>query len=287
MTFSTLSKNHPPQISRTIYAYENTIDEVKNKLEEDIENALQWFDMNQMVANPNKFQFMFLGTREKTKLCLNIGSKRCLSTSSVILLGVEIDWKLSFNKHVKNITKTAKNKAKSLSRLRYKLDTTQKLSLYNSYVMPAFGYCPVIWMFCGKSSNEGIDRTQRIALRSIYNDYSSNYVDLLKKGPHLSVHDINKQKLLIEVYKCLSNINPVLISSLFKAKSIQYNLRTSKLLELPNSNTLSYGLKSITYRGSMTWNYLPDQLKVCKNLNQFKDKLKMLKVIKCTCHLCT
>ena len=29
--------------------------------------------MNQMVANPNKFQFMFLGTREKTKLCFNIG----------------------------------------------------------------------------------------------------------------------------------------------------------------------------------------------------------------------
>jgi len=112
-------------------------------LEEDIDNALQWFDMNQMVANPSKFQLMFLGTREKTKLCLNIGSKRCLSTSSVILLGVEIDWKLSFNKHVKNITKTAKNKAKSLSRLRYKLDTTLKLSLHNSYVF-AFGYCTVI-----------------------------------------------------------------------------------------------------------------------------------------------
>ena len=42
-----------------------------------------------MVANPNKFQLMFLGTRKKTKLCLSIGDKTCVSSSSVTLLGVE------------------------------------------------------------------------------------------------------------------------------------------------------------------------------------------------------
>ena len=126
-----------------------------------------------MVANPIKFQLMFLGTKKKTKLCLNINEKRCISTSSVILLGTEIDWKLTFNKHVKSITNNANNKAKALSRLRYKLDITQKLSLYHCYVLSAFGYCPIIWMFCGKSYNEGIDRVQRIALRTIHNDYTS------------------------------------------------------------------------------------------------------------------
>ena len=39
----------------TIYAYGDSIDEVKFKLENDIENALHWFEINQMVANPNKF----------------------------------------------------------------------------------------------------------------------------------------------------------------------------------------------------------------------------------------
>ena len=270
----------------SLYAYGDNIEEVIYKLEEDIENALYWFHINKMVANPDKFQLMFLGTREKIKLCLNINGKSCISTPSVTLLGIEIDWKLTFNKHVQKITINANNKAKALSRLRYKLDSTQKLSLYHSYVLSAFGYCPIIWMFCGKSFNEGIDRVQRIALRVTYNDYTSNYNDLLNKGNHLRIHDINKRKLLIEVYKCLNNTNPSFLTSLFKTKPIRFNLRTSNLLELPDSNTLTYGLKSIRYRGSMAWNNLPDQLKLSKDIDEFKNKLKKQVVVKCTCHLC-
>ena len=118
-----------------------------------------------MVANPDKFQLMFLGTKSKTKLCLNVNGKRCVSTTSVKLLGIEIDWKLTFNKHVDIIAKNANNKAAALSRLRYKLDVSQKLSLYHSYVLSCFGYCPVIWMFSGKSSNNEINRIQKKALR--------------------------------------------------------------------------------------------------------------------------
>ena len=93
-------------------------------------------------------------------------------------------------------------------------------------------------MFCGKSYNEGINRVQRIALRVTYNDYTSNYNYLLNKGNHLKIHDINKRKLLIEVYKCLNNTNPSFLTSLFKTKPIRFNLRTSNLLELQDPNTL-------------------------------------------------
>ena len=200
-----------------------------------------------MVANPNKFQLMFLGTRKKTKLCLSIGDKTCVSSSSVTLLGVEIDWKLNFNQHVKNISNKANNKTKSLSRLRNKLDTTQKLSLYHSYILSAFGYCPLIWMFYGKSYNEGIDRVQRKALRIIYNDYNSDYDTLLKYGNHHKIHDVNNRKLLIEVYKCLNKLNPTFLNDLFKPKTLSHDLRNRNLLHIPNANTLNYGLKSLSY----------------------------------------
>ena len=45
--------------NNTIYAYGKNLSEVIYKLEEDIENALDWFNINGMVANPDKFQFMF------------------------------------------------------------------------------------------------------------------------------------------------------------------------------------------------------------------------------------
>ena len=228
-----------------------------------------------------------MALERKTKLCLRIGNKSCVSTSSVTLLGVEIDWKLNFNLHVKNITNKANNKANSLSRLRNKLDTNQKLSLYHSYILSAFGYCPLIWMFCGKSCNELINRVQRKSLRIIYNDYNSDYDTLLKYGNHHKIHDINNRKLLIEVYKCLNKLNPSFLNGLFKPKSVSHDLRNRKLLIIPNTNTQQYGLKSLSYRGSMIWNSNNNSnLDQSKDLNQFKNRLKNQESIKCSCHLC-
>ena len=271
---------------QTLYSYGHTLNESIYKLENDMSNTLRWFKSNRMVANPEKFQVMFLGTRKKIDLCIDINGKTSRTTSSVILLGIDIDWKMTFNKHVKQACKAANNKSKSLARLRYKLNQSQKLSLCNSYVMSCFGYCPIVWMFCGKSANEIINRIQRKALRSIYNDYNSNYETLLNKGNHITIHETNKRSLLTEVFKCLNNENPSILSNIFIKKNIRYNLRTSNLLTLPKPNTITYGLNSFKYRGSMAWNNLPDILKNCETSKEFKEKLKKQKVIKCNCHLC-
>ena len=249
-------------------------------------NTLIWFKSNHMVANPQKFQSMFLGTRKKVDLCLDINGKTSRTTSSVNLLGVEIDWKLKFNKHVNQNCKNAYNKTKALARVRYKLNQRQKLSLYNSFAMSCFCYCPVVWMFCGKSANEFAERVQRKALRAVYNDYSSNYKQLLNKGGHNTIHEMNKISLLVEVFKCLNGENPPILSSIFAYKNLNYNLRRSNLLALPRPNTISYGLNSFKYRGSMAWNNLPDILKNCDNSNEFKEKLKSQIVIKCNCQIC-
>ena len=270
----------------SLYANGKSICEVAYKLENDLQNALIWFRSNGMVVNPKKFQLMFLGTRSKTKICLEIGGNKIISSTFVTLLGIKIDWKLNFNLHVNGICNTANNKAKALTRLRFKLNQSQKRCLYYCYVMSSFGYCPVTWMFCGKVSNEKINKVQRKALRAVYNDYSSSFEALLNKGNHLPVHEMNKRSLLIEVFKCLNNLNPVFLSDIFKHKCLSQNLRTSNLLILPKTNTVT-GLKSFSFRGSMIWNNIPDILKNCANSSQFKLKLKSQKAIKCSCNICS
>ena len=44
-------------------------------------------------------------------------------------------------------------KLKALYRLRSKLSSTQMMILYNSFIISIFNYCPVVWMFCGKTAN--------------------------------------------------------------------------------------------------------------------------------------
>ena len=50
-----------------------------------------------MVANPGKFQIMFLGSNtENSKITFMVENKRVKSSSEVKLLGITIDNKLSF-----------------------------------------------------------------------------------------------------------------------------------------------------------------------------------------------
>ena len=271
----------------SLYAFGTSIDIIAAKLEHDMESAIAWFDNNSLVPNPDKFKFMILGTQRKSNLCLQINDNYILSTTNITLLGINIDWKLNFNDHVKGLCAKANNKVSAMMRLRHLLSTEQKLTLFNSFVSSQFGYCPLIWMFHGKSSNDAVNRVHRRGLRAVYNDFVSDYDTLLRKGNHQMIHQVNLKKMMLKVFKCIHNDGPALLNGMFTPKDdIYYNLRISNLLILPTCYTQSYGLHSFQYRGSSTWNSLPDSLKTCKKAAILKHQLKMV-YIKCSCKLCT
>ena len=86
----------------TIYARSETLIEVINSLENDLSSVLQWFTENGMVANPEKFQLIFLGVKSDQQMCLPIDDQIINQCQQVKLLGVTIDSKLNFDKHFLN-----------------------------------------------------------------------------------------------------------------------------------------------------------------------------------------
>ena len=103
-------------------------------------------------------------------------------------------------------------------RLRNDLVTSQKLILYNSFVASNFGYCPIVWMFCGKTANANIDRVQKRALQAVYNDFNSSHETLCSKGNHSKIHVVNLRCLLVEVYKSLHADSPAILCNIFTKK---------------------------------------------------------------------
>ena len=142
-------------------------------------------------------------------------------------------------------------------------------------------------MLCGKSTNALVKNVHKKALRSLYNDFNSSYDDLLEKGNHKTVHQLHIKKLVVKVYKCINGDCPEILKYFFVTnENINYNLRISNLLTLPKKySTITYGLHSLKYRGSATWNSLPDSLKACNSVSVLKCKLKEYE-IHCYCKLC-
>ena len=61
------------------------------KLENDLGLLLDWFSKNGMIANPEKFQNIFLGLKDVRCLRLNIEGKKLPITDTVKLRGIQID----------------------------------------------------------------------------------------------------------------------------------------------------------------------------------------------------
>ena len=49
----------------TLYVCDPSVENVINSLQTDLDNLIKWFTDNSLVANPSKFQLMFLGFKRK------------------------------------------------------------------------------------------------------------------------------------------------------------------------------------------------------------------------------
>ena len=76
-----------------------------------------WFKDNRMVANPKKFQVMFLGLKQHQEFFLEIENKSIDVTRSVKLLGISVDDELKFDKHVKTLCQKVSRKVSAFSRV--------------------------------------------------------------------------------------------------------------------------------------------------------------------------
>ena len=136
----------------TLYYCGETTESVIKNLHSDLKTVFKWFRNNQMMTNPDKFQYMWLGKHKPLKI--EIEGFQLESDKSVNLLGITIDHNLTFDMHVSNIFKTASARVKSLSRIINALDEKQAKLLYNSFILLQFNYCSIKWIFSSKISHK-------------------------------------------------------------------------------------------------------------------------------------
>ena len=270
----------------TLYACGCSLDQIVPMLENDLSALIKWFFENGMVANPGKFQMMFLGLKEQHALRLNINDNKVLTTNRVKLLGIEIDNELNFTAHIQNLCSKVNRKINAFSRLNTFISRPQAILICNAVVLSNFNYCPLIWLFSTKAANNEINRTHKRALRILLKDYDSSFDELLEKSESVKIHDQNLQKLMIEIYKTMKNVNPSYIWEFHERKVVKYDLRTKNLCRLPKTRTTKFGIESLSFRGSLLWNSLCDTIKALPSVAAFKRAIKHWLGDKCNCRIC-
>ena len=167
------------------------------------------------MVNPDKFRAIII---DKKKECnnnetLKIGDKTIKASSSVNLLGVQIDDQLNFNLYISNICRSAANQLNALIRLKRFLAFEEKKALINSYFYSNFNYCPLVWMFDNAKSSNEVEPLQKRALYFLYDNYDSSYQSILEFAGKSTMNVTKIRSLCIELFKTLKDINPTFMSS--------------------------------------------------------------------------
>ena len=270
----------------TILCTEKSQEELTKSLTSESEKAVKWFKENMMIVNPDKFQAIIIDRKNQCNnpTTIEMNGIKIDSENSVKLLGLEIDSKLNFDKHITQLCKKSASQLNALCRLNSFLNMDQKNILVNSFIYANFNYCPLVWHFCSKKSMNKIEKIQYRALQFLFNDYKSEYDVLLKKSDKCSMEVRRLRTMALEIYKSLNNLNPLFMENLF-IKRNNINRRKNDL-NIPTRNTVTFGNKSLRCLGPHIWNSLPENVKEASSFEKFKESINKWYGPNCKCSLC-
>ena len=192
----------------TLFCGEKNLDLVFFNLNSDLSNAMDWFKINSLKANPGKLQFMILGANKNDCFNLNVAGKVIPSSSGVKLLGITIDYELKFKNHINELCRKASYKLYALQRIRRYLSADKARLLTNACIDSQPNYTPLIWLFAGKTLINKICKCHHRTLQVAYDDFNTSYDELLEVNNDLSIHQRHVRYLAIEVFKSIMYLNP-------------------------------------------------------------------------------
>ena len=160
---------------------------IKENLLFDTKNILFWFRTNSLKANAGKFQFMILNRKNHRRQRMVINSITVKESNEVILLGITIDNKLVFKKHIENLCRTAQYKLHAFTRIRKYFTLDKVILLGYTFINSQFNYAPLIWIICRKTLHYKIEKIHHRTLKVI-DQSEESYGNLLLESSSVSVH---------------------------------------------------------------------------------------------------
>ena len=125
----------------TPYNADKNVEFVANNLEHSSSILFKWLNDNYMKVNTGKSHLLVSGNvRSKAK----IDNNYIESEKEQVLLGITIDFNLTFESHINNISKKAIQKLNALARVAPYTNMLKRRVIMKSFVTSQFEYCPLI-----------------------------------------------------------------------------------------------------------------------------------------------
>ena len=266
----------------TVYYIGNNIEDVLDGLNRIDLN--QWSVKNKLCINREKTEAMIISLRPFIGPLrpLRYGNKYIKFVSKSKFLGVTIDNSLRWNRQVEHMVKSYRAKLSQLKRIKHLPKHVLEQIYYNS-IIANITYCITVWGTCSPSLFYDLERIYIRAAKLIHNikDEELSNEQILKRVNWRNLDYIYKGRILSIMHDIYYEKTPKCLTDMFQKEEILK--KSSRIRQQLNFKIIrpmtEQGRTSLLYRGLLTWNAIPHEIRCCKNKETFKRKLRMCKVL--------
>lgn len=261
-----------------IHTSGDTLEEVENLLQQDVNCIFKWLNQNKLTINARKsFSMVFSSNTNNisTGLSIKIGPDTIECNTTARYLGIYPDASFTWAEHISELCTKLSPKVGLLHKLKSILPAKHVVNVYRTTIQPLIDYCITTWGYAAKKYISKVQHLQNRAARIITGNYSweINGTELVKQLGWQNIVQRRDYFTAVLVFKALNGIAPDHIQDLFTfARDI--NLRPTRntaqnRLYVPKIRKSVYS-QSLQYNGAKTWNDLPLTIRNSKTLDTFK-----------------
>ena len=246
------------------------------RLQSDINSLKVWCDRNKLTINVNKTKIMTFGAGNKLRQSripdFYLNDTRLEHVSNYKYLGITLDSKLTYNKHVNTVIRTTSHKAYCLSKIRKYLTVKASLIIYKTTIIPYFDYGDFVYEAANKSMTEKLQRIQNRCLKTCLNVNIRESTDLIHRQARVNLLEDRRSTHLLNMMFQRSKVDEYVDS-----RNIYTRRHDGVTLKIPKPNKESFK-KSVIFRRGTLWNLLPGEVRNLPTLSDFKKYTKQLQI---------
>lgn len=249
------------------------------KLQTCLKHIKSWMSSNFLLLNPGKTEVMVFGPEPLRDSLdhITLDGISLGSSLSVRNLGVTLDQNLSFNSHIKLVSRSAFLHLRNIRKIRKLLLRHDAEKLIHAFVTSRLDYCNSLLLGCPNNSLRSLQLIQNAAARVLTGIDKRDHITPVLASLHwLPVKSRIIFKTLLLTYKVLRGLAPSYLEELVIPYQPNRPLRSQNagLLVVPRVFRSRLGGRAFSYQAPLLWNQLPVQVREADSIATFKNRLK-------------
>lgn len=260
-----------------VYSGKN-IETIKEIINDDLNTYTHWLKKNKLKINTKKTKYMLFHQKnmQVEEITININGEQINKIDNIKYLGLVIDDKLNWQKHIDHLISKIVPMIGALYRCREYLNNHNCLLIYNAYFLSNLRYLIIIWGICTLTKFKQIQILQNKIIKILYNYQYRTPTEMIyeetKIVPIMKILKLEQGKYIYKVItnQQKSNTHFSYINNIHKHETRQLISNNLYLTSIRSNLALNNPVN----RSIETYNTIPMNIRNIDNYKQYNKELK-------------